>query len=128
MLLRGEMSCEADMEHMQNEAASLLHLIGVLGRNDDIMAVLQKRSSPEPFDSHEDAQDHAALCLSVTRLRQFLKLKIADTEDLRCAHKALAEMTNFFEALNDLFCLLNAVSGSESTSRFDLFLRLKNGP
>jgi hypothetical protein len=125
MLLRGEMSCEADLEHTRNEAASLLHVIDGLVRHSDVLAVLQTRSSSEPFNAHEDAQDHAALCLGLARLRQFLKLKIADTEDLRCADKALAEMTDFFEALDDLFCQLN---GSESeSSLFDLFLRLKNG-
>jgi hypothetical protein len=52
--------------------------------------------------AYASQQEDAALSLSLARLRQHIRLKIADTEDLICAHQAMVEVSSFFDALDQM--------------------------
>ena len=69
---------------------------------------------------HAVEQTDAALSLGLARLRQHLRIKIADPEDLNCAQQALHEVADFFEKLA-------AMAGEHAPARgcsFELFQRM----
>jgi len=66
---------------------------------------------------HATEQEDATLALGLARLRQHLRIKMMDAEDLKCADKALQEAAAFFHALT-------AMAEVEGICRYNLFLRL----
>ena len=121
MLLRHEISSDEGLEHTINESKSLIHVVDCLEMRENVLDVLQSPGT-QPGGEHAQVQAHAAICLGITRLRQFLRIKIADSEDLKCARKALVEMIAFFDEIDRLL----AIEPICGTSRFDIVLRLRH--
>jgi len=107
MLLRCNITESSQLEHVRNETLSLLYVIPALHK-----AAAQTHSNVTAAE-----QADAAISLNLTRLRQHLRIKIADTEDLNCAQKALHDIASFFDDLA-------ALAESEDSSTYDVFRRI----
>jgi hypothetical protein len=117
MVLRAPIKDAAGLEHAQNETLGLLHVIPALQASTasgrcNFAAILQSACS-----DHATEQENAVFGLGLARLRQHVRIKIGDVEDLKCAHKALQEAAAFFDTLG-------AAAELDGTCRYALFLRL----
>jgi len=115
MLLRAPVKDAAGLEHSHHETLGLMHVIPALQASaarakGNVASILQS------FD-HATEQEDATLALGLARLRQHLRIKMMDAEDLKCADKALQEAAAFFHALT-------AMAEVEGICRYNLFLRL----
>ena len=128
MILRVQQTADA-FEYIYNETQSLLAVISVLRAEADRDATLlhsgrcwgvQQDPPTATSADHAVEQTDAALSLGLARLRQHLRIKIADPEDLNCAQQALHEVADFFEKLA-------AMAGEHAPARgcsFELFQRM----
>ena len=102
MLIRCKIQNRQDLEHVRHETNSLISVIESLrsasSRDVGFLQVCRIRSGQDYASQQEDA----ALSLSLARLRQHIRIKIADTEDLICAHQAMVEVSSFFDALDHM--------------------------
>ena len=115
MVLRAPIKDAAGLEHAQNETLRLLHVIPALQASTargNLAAILQSACSDQA-----DEQESAVFGLGLSRLRQHVRIKIGDAEDLKCALKAVQEAAAFFDTLS-------AAAELEGTCRYALFLRL----
>ena len=115
MVLRTPIKSPAGLEHARDETLGLLLVAPVL------QASAARRGNLSALQSacsdHAAEQEDAVFGLGLARLRQHLRIKIGDVEDLKCAHKALQEAAAFFDAL----C---AAAELEGSCRYAVFLRL----
>jgi hypothetical protein len=116
MLLRAPVKDAAGLEHSHHETLGLMHVIPALQASaarakGNVASILQS------FGSVATEQEDATLALGLARLRQHLRIKMMDAEDLKCADKALQEAAAFFHALT-------AMAEVEGICRYNLFLRL----
>ena len=128
MVLRVQPTADA-FEHIYNETQSLLAVISALRSEAERDATLlhsgrcwgvQQDPPTATSADHAAEQTDAALSLGLARLRQHLRIKIADPEDLNCAQQALHEVADFFEKLA-------AMAGEHAPARgcsFELFQRM----
>ena len=128
MVLRVQPTADA-FEHTYNETQSLLAVISALRSEAERDATLlhsgrcwgvQQDPPTATSADHAAEQTDAALSLGLARLRQHLRIKIADPEDLNCAQQALHEVADFFEKLA-------AMAGEHAPARgcsFELFQRM----
>jgi len=130
MLLRGQISDAASLEHAQHETHSLLHAVAALHTaaalsKANMATIIQSCVGSGDGDSTNLAVDQkeAALSLGITRLRKHLRIKIADAEDLDCAHKALLEMAAFFRGL----AARAPIKNSGTSGSYHLLVCLRNG-
>ena len=103
MLVRCKIQNREDLEHVRHETNSLISVIESLrsasSRDVGFLQVC-RIGSGEDYASQQ--QEDAALSLSMARLRQHIRIKIADTEDLICAHQAMVEVSSFFDELDQM--------------------------
>jgi hypothetical protein len=115
MVLRAPVKDDASLENSIQETLGLLHVIPALQAaaaraKGNVASILQSFGSG-------DQQEDATLALGLARLRQHLRIKMMDAEDLKCADKALQEAAAFFHALT-------AMAEREGICSYKLFLRL----
>lgn len=119
MLLRAPVKDAAGLEHSHHETLGLMHVIPALqasaARAKGNVASILQSFCIHPAVATE--QEDATLALGLARLRQHLRIKMMDAEDLKCADKALQEAAAFFHALT-------AMAEVEGICRYNLFLRL----
>lgn len=126
MLLRTKITDATALENAKVETHSLLLVVAALHSaaalsQDNMATIIQSCGSGE-VTNHIDEKD-ADLSMGMARLRQHLRIKIADSEDLICAHTALLELSAFFRAL----VLMKNHMESPSDS-YDLLIRLRDWP
>jgi hypothetical protein len=103
MLVRCKIQNREDLEHVRHETNSLISVIESLrSASSRDVGFLQVCRIGSGQDYASQQQEDAALSLSMARLRQHIRIKIADTEDLICAHQAMVEVSSFFDALDQM--------------------------
>lgn len=120
MLLRCKLETHEDLQNARQETKSLLLVVQAARSHNNVYAILQLSCS------HPDLEeDDAALVLGLARLRQLVRIKIADMEDLTCAQKGIEEACEFFDMLSDMTLRDDEDACSNEVQ---LFQRLLNGP
>jgi hypothetical protein len=105
-----------DLQNARQETKSLLLVIQAVRLHTNVCAILQPSCRRQDLE-----EDDSALVLGLARLRQHVRIKIADTEDLRCVEKGMEEVCEFFDLLADM-----AQRDDGDACEMQLFQRLLN--